>query len=449
MELRKTPARERMHSTLTTHFTRSRRLSEPDTGMLRPLGQACWRSWRSLSSLSLLFLPCGARAIILSVCLHFSNIQTGNTIADTTIHTTDYIHIIFGSLTFLLTSIHCSTDFYFLLPGLLLWIGDWAWRLFRGDTGLRTKITGRLEPAEAEWCRITLPPSSKLPSPATVESGASSSGPSSIHPLQTYYLNIPTFSKLQNHAFTAARVGSSTTGPVFLFQRSQLGVGKKKQKKLDKEWTWKAAAAAGEFQATTTNPDIQQQDLKIRVEGPYAPGEVNEFETADLVVCVVGGTGLTGAYSLAHWWLENRKNDRNARFVLVWTVRHRETADLAEWKSLVQQVQQSDTNMHLQLHVSSEQGRLDMQKTLRDCLSVSPSNTNEKDGQRDRRSLPRQSAWIYASGPAGMLDAADDACIDLQCELKRQRKQSKTENGSGEAGLAVARIDRYIAKWEV
>ena len=59
-------------------------------------------------------------------------------------------------------------------------------------------------------------------------------------PLQTYYLNFPSISKYQCHAFTASAVSTPSEGPIFLFRRSE----GKKQKKLDKEWTWELGALA-------------------------------------------------------------------------------------------------------------------------------------------------------------------------------------------------------------
>lgn len=47
-----------------------------------------------------------------------------------------YLHIVFSSLIFIGTGIQSSTNFYFLLPRLFLWMVDRAWWLFRGDTGL-------------------------------------------------------------------------------------------------------------------------------------------------------------------------------------------------------------------------------------------------------------------------------------------------------------------------
>lgn len=131
-----------------------------------------------------------------------------------------YAHIICSTLIFSSASIHASTDFYFLLPGLLLWVLDWGWRIFRGETGLQKKVEGKLEDAGYGWYRITLPVSAKLLPGNESAEGSVETVKEPNHPLQSYYLNIPSISKLQNHAFTAAKIGSSSSGPVFLFQRA-------------------------------------------------------------------------------------------------------------------------------------------------------------------------------------------------------------------------------------
>ncbi|KAK3049266.1 hypothetical protein LTR09_009444 [Extremus antarcticus] len=370
-----------------------------------------------------------------------------------------YVHIIFSSLIFFLASVHCSTDFYFLLPGLILWLSDWAWRLFRGDTGLRTKVTGRLELAEGGWCRITLPPVHQLPVGGVASGGADVAGiekkPSLMHPQQIYYLNIPTISKLENHAFTAARVGTNSTGPLFLFQRTQLGIGKKKPKKLNKEWTWKAVVAAGDTRTESEQETELEASKKIevRVEGPYVPSEVNGFETADVVVCVVGGTGLTGAYSLALWWMERRARESDSRFVLIWTVRSRETAELAEWRELAERVVVEAPNVSVVLHVSSEQGRLNVAAALREQLATAPQSTRaqaEKDTiptESPERHTTDRSAWVYVSGPAGLLNSTDNACVDIERELRIACKAKR--KGNTPSQFAVNRLNHYVAKWEV
>lgn len=54
--------------------------------------------------------------------------------------------------------------------------------------------------------------------------------------MATYYINIPSMSKIELHPFTAATTESATIGPVLLFQQ---GPERKKAKRNVKEWTRK------------------------------------------------------------------------------------------------------------------------------------------------------------------------------------------------------------------
>lgn len=340
-----------------------------------------------------------------------------------------YAHIICSACVFITASFHASTNFYFLLPGLVLWALDWAWRLFGGDTGLGKHVDGTLANAGGGWYRITLPASARALQDETslsesVEDVATEKQALG-HPLQTYYINIPSISKLQNHAFTAAKIRTNASGPVLLFQPTP-GSGKMKQKRLAKEWTQKLASVdsrAGMSENGTR--------LGIRVEGPYIPPTTG-FQTADRVVCVVGGTGLTGAYSLALWWLECRSREPKAYFTLVWSIRQRESACLEEWQQLEDRVA-GVQNMSSRVHVSSEDGRLDIAKALRGELAAA-------DGVEK---VSSSHAWIYASGPVGLLRAAEDACVDLERELRGARKAGASSR------FAVRSAEHYVAKWEV
>ena len=305
-----------------------------------------------------------------------------------------YTHIICSSLIFVLTSIHASTDFYFLLPGLLLWILDWMYRLFLGkEGGLRKNVTGTLEVAEGGWYRLTYPVAvrSSIYSNSNLENQAYDD-----HPLQTYHVNIPSVSRIQSHAFTAAKIGSRTSGPVILFQRAPARSAKTKQEKVAKEWTWKLGSVAGSIPEVTANElhadHPARVDIPCRLEGPYIPREVQEFQDADKIICIVGGTGITGAYSLAECWLENRAQSSNAQFVLFWTVRHRESACLSEWQNLEQHVSGTN-NIRLKLHVSLESGKLNIAQALRTELTSS-----DLTGEQ---AVPDSRAWVYASGQEG------------------------------------------------
>jgi len=146
-----------------------------------------------------------------------------------------YIHVVFAVLVLVFSCIHASTNFYFVLPGLLLWVYDWS---FRVQNALYYKRTIAVESAGNDWYRMRLASTSET---MTVDASAAEKGLSSPdrpdlrHPLETYYIQLSTISKVQIHPFTAAATATASSGPSFLFQRSP---PKKKKKASHKEWTW-------------------------------------------------------------------------------------------------------------------------------------------------------------------------------------------------------------------
>lgn len=360
-------------------------------------------------------LPTGMLGFLLMIAIMITSLPA---LRRKSYNTFYYVHIICSFWVFVLLSVHASTDFYFLLPGLILWIVDWGWRLFRGTSGgLGKKVIGTIENAGEGWYRISLPASAK----SIDESGAAEKEAAITHPVQSYNLVFPEISKIQNHAFTAAKVGSGADGPVFLLQRAQ----GKLSNKLEKEWTWKLGAVVHEFGS--------RREVGMRVEGPYYPSDVG-FAVASRVICIVGGTGLTGAYSLAMWWLKHRFQDAQAEFQLVWTVRHNNTINIREWKELEDTVA-SVPNMTIRVHVSSESGRIDTEGYLQETLSTGSRSTPVPD--------MRHKAWVYVSGPESLLSSTEVACLAIRRKVRdRQRQQ-------GSHSWLVADLEWYSAKWEV
>jgi ferric-chelate reductase len=146
-----------------------------------------------------------------------------------------YIHIIFAILVLVLVCLHASTSFYFILPGLLLWIYDWSYRV---QHALRFTQTVEVESAGNNWYRMRLPSTSKTfaDDGSAAEKGLTSQDASEpIHPLETYYVRVSAISKVEIHPFTAVATATSLSGPLILFQKSP---PKKKVSASDKEWTW-------------------------------------------------------------------------------------------------------------------------------------------------------------------------------------------------------------------
>ncbi|KAK5113377.1 hypothetical protein LTR62_003477 [Meristemomyces frigidus] len=332
-----------------------------------------------------------------------------------------YVHVIFGSIVFIAVCCHATTNFYFLLPGLLLWTNDLRWRFFGGDTGVSKEATATLASAGGEWYRIVIPNTQSV-------SETSLEKLSTAQPLQTYYINIPSISRLENHPFTAAKISSNGSDTVLLFQKTPAAVIKRSSTAQAKEWTWKLSRLIeGEMSWK------ERHEMKVRLEGPYSPPTV-AYEHADRVVCIVGGTGLTGACSLARWWFEHRRSEQSAYFTLVWTARLRSAFELQEWQELTR-ICAAASNMSLQAHCTSEDGRLDISAFLKETFSAPLS---EKGVSLD------PSAWVYSSGPSGLLTSAADACEDLAAELRAARKE-----GGRASEFAVGCLEHYSADWEV
>lgn len=338
-----------------------------------------------------------------------------------------YTHMLCSIAVFITVSFHASTDFYFLLPGLFLWMVDWTWRIFKGDTGLGRKVDATVLGAGGGWYKIVLPVSVR----ATSKRGFSGNADDGVmerqsldHPLQTYHLNFPSVSLLETHAFSAASIGSHASGPVILFRKARV-TGLEEQKKQEAEWTWKLV---GKIEVPTSLAG--KQILQCRAEGPHVPS-VRGFERAEEVVCLVGGTGLTGAHSLALWWFQHRRRDPTSRFTLVWTVRSRETSQLGEWLDLVDHAATVD-NMTIVLHISSESGHLDINQCLRKILGA--------EGPEPLH--VRRVAWVYASGPKGVLNASKDVCNTIRRELRSEKA------GDGRS-TNISDIECYAADWEL
>ncbi|KAL0781865.1 hypothetical protein CaCOL14_003200 [Colletotrichum acutatum] len=329
-----------------------------------------------------------------------------------------YTHVIFGLIIFVAACIHASTDFYLLLPGLFLWVADWACRLFGGQTGgLASKTGATLKNAGNNWLRIsTHLPVSKKASASTFDL-VQEKGETLHEPLSYYYLSIPSISRFQNHAFTAAVSASTEAGPTFLLQPTT----GKKQKRLDREWTWKLGALVPQLFESTA--------IEVRIEGPYSVDD-DRFKSASHIVCVVGGTGITGALSLTSWWLEKRPT--NSTFTLVWAVRHKEATAITEWAQL-QEAASSVPELTVVAHVSSESGRLDPTSCIRGALIAGQHTKVDSVGH----------AWVYSSGPAGLIGTVERACVEARKGIVAGRGGRSTDSWK------VRDLGWYMAKWEV
>ena len=169
-----------------------------------------------------------------------------------------FIHVIFAVAILILTCLHASTNFYFLLPGIFLWVGDWIWRSFNS---LRKTQDVALENAGGGWYRVRLPVQHPV-SVATVEKGLPSGSMASYdNPLETHHINIPSISKLQVHPFTAAVTTSVGQGPILLFRQA---AERKKAKDSDKEWTRMLGAVIDASDSKSLNVKVCVLLLRVR-----------------------------------------------------------------------------------------------------------------------------------------------------------------------------------------
>ncbi|KAK1820890.1 hypothetical protein LTR12_004761 [Friedmanniomyces endolithicus] len=367
------------------------------------------------SPYSNLVLPTGVFSFVLILVVTITALPA---LRRSSYNTFYFIHVVFAALILILTSIHASTNFYFLLPGLLLWLADWVWRLRHS---LSTKEEAIVENASNGWTRVRLPSEHAL-SANDGEKGANALSTLSTPVLATYYVNFPSISKLQVHPFTAASTGSAGTGPVLLFRR---GPERKKAKKTAKEFTWAVAATAADKTSAGT-----PSTLKVRVEGPYT-SSIPEASHADHLLLLAGGTGITGALDIANWWAAKFGSvvDHSKSLRLVWSIREEEVERVQEVQDL-QITMAVFRNMEFVVHASGKLGRLDPEKQLATFLA-SRVGTGGGGG-----------AWVYVSGPEGLLADAETACV-------RKAKEMRRGSAGDSAGTMMGKLDWYIARWSL
>lgn len=320
-----------------------------------------------------------------------------------------YTHIICGTVIFIASCIHASTDFYLLLPGLLLWIADWIQRLFFGEThGLSTKTPATIENPGGSWIRVSFP--AKKSTESLLERPLSA-----YEPLQYYYLNIPAISKIQNHALTAAVPSHPGRGLSFLLQPSS----GKPQKRLLKEWTWKLSALVPNY--------VDTRHLEVRLEGPYRIHDMG-YVNASHIVCIVGGTGVTGALSLARWWLDF--GPVNSRFTVVWTLRTSESLGIREWTEL-KDMSMTNGGLEVTSHISSENGRLNPTSVLEKAFGVGNGMVADTPG----------CGWVYSSGPDALMKATQKSCVETK------RSITKSKKGGCQGTWVVDDLSWYLSQY--
>ncbi len=87
-------------------------------------------------------------------------------------------------------------------------------------------------------------------------------------------------------------------------------------------------------------------------------------------------------------------------------------------------------NMEFVVHASGKLGRLDPEKQLAAFLA-SRMGTGGGGG-----------AWVYVSGPEGLLADAETACV-------RKAKEMRRGSAGDSGGMMVGKLDWYIARWSL
>ncbi|KAL8953684.1 MAG: hypothetical protein Q9222_000468 [Ikaeria aurantiellina] len=147
------------------------------------------------------------------------------------------------------------------------------------------------------------------------------------------------------------------------------------------------------------NQALQQSwDLDLRLEGPYfSPADPSHYDT---VVCLVAGTGISGALAIAGAFLTLQKSQQSKpqktshvrptwqKCVIVWSIRE---SDFVELPMLGQH-----QALEMQLCLTGPgRPRQDMRETISKIREVTAAVSG---------------VWAYISGPKGFIESAKTAC---------------------------------------
>ena len=190
------------------------------------------------------------------------------------------------------------------------------------------------------------------------------------------------------------------------------------------EWTEKIASSLDHKveQQSHICPDRKEQsldtsvDLALRLEGPYfSPADPSRYHT---VVCLVAGTGISGAIAIAGAFSALQTSHSAAalgnptpnsslpvwrRCIINWSVRETDYSDILPLMPT------SDIELQISLTGSG--------KPRQDIAALLSRMTQDMP--------PNASAWAYISGPRGFIENAKRAC------------------------KATPRVEYYAASWEI
>lgn len=222
----------------------------------------------------------------------------------------------------------------------------------------------------------------------------------------------------------------------------------KKQRVQSTQWTARLAALVDSHRPDVSTQQQQQQqgdrspdvekaaiatflpqeigiDVAVRLEGPYfSPADPSRYDT---VVCLVAGTGISGAIAIAAAFNHAALNDTTEaaaaavptrkwrRCAIIWSVKESDDIDLSPFLD-----PKADGFELRKCLTGPGRSRVDLERTLSDICSQGRTDGHPCGGRR---------SWVYISGPNKFIESGKEAC----------RAVKRLE----------ADLDFYAASWEI
>ncbi|EME45225.1 hypothetical protein DOTSEDRAFT_79293 [Dothistroma septosporum NZE10] len=327
----------------------------------------------------------------------------------------------------ILVCLHASTMLYCTLPGLSMWLLDWGMRL----SELRQSLPARLNSIGNGWYRYVFPhvdwcPQANGHSLTAPLPRKRLSGCACHSPVVHFHIHHTGSSVREVHPFTTVtHLASKKTAITnedesidvqFLFRRTRSARNNQWTDKLARLIDDRADRVKSEMkEACSVSVTTEKEEdstayntigLDIRLEGPYFTA-VNP-ELYSTVICLVAGTGLSGAIAIAADFHASRtagmlscgasglnKGISNAergkhwqRCFVIWSVREDDYVDIPLFDDV------RCDGLEIQVHkTGTGRPRPDITAALKQICA--------DDGK---------SSWCYISGPNGFISAAEKSC---------------------------------------
>ncbi|KAI4270084.1 MAG: hypothetical protein L6R38_007238 [Xanthoria sp. 2 TBL-2021] len=332
-----------------------------------------------------------------------------------------YFTHLFSILMVIVICLHASTILYCTAPGLAMWCLDWSMRLHE----LKLLLYGELSTFGNGWYCITVPiPRSRL------------AGCSCRSPLAHFFIHHGDSSTREVHPFTTIthlatedattpagndeiliqflfrKVVAATPDPESMARRpwlSKICSQLRREPAKSAQWTEKIASSLDHEIDQRSHACLERKeqilhtsvDLALRLEGPYfSPADPSRYHT---VVCLVAGTGISGAIAIAGAFSALQtlrstaasgisKSDSSKfvwrRCVIVWSVRGKDHVDLLPLMPT--------SEVELQVCLTGPG------KPRQDITAILSGITQNMP--------PNASTWAYISGPKGFIQNAKRVC---------------------------------------